>query len=103
MPADFPRPRSSGDFIPTRSRKSEDTAVDKRPSEHRTLPPKTMLRKILNVAITVIAVAIVLPIPLAIWVDMTYHWLLLITLPIGIPLLAGLLLWRVLLDGKTTE
>ncbi len=56
-----------------------------------------MLRRILSIAIIVLAVAIVLPIPLALLVDMTFHWLLLITLPIGVPILGGLVLWRLIL------
>lgn len=61
-----------------------------------------MLRRILTIAIIVLAVAIVLPIPLALLVDMTFHWLLLITLPIGVPILGGLVLWRLIL-GKGSD
>ncbi|MBZ0204675.1 MAG: hypothetical protein K8H89_00015 [Flavobacteriales bacterium] len=56
-----------------------------------------MLRKFLNILIIVLAVVVVLPIPLAYAVDFTYHWLLLITIPIGVPLLLGSIVWRVLL------
>lgn len=61
--------------------------------------PIPMLRKVLNVLIVSIAVAVVLPIPLALWVDMTYHWLLLVTIPFGVPLLTGMIIWRVVLGA----
>jgi hypothetical protein len=53
-----------------------------------------MLKKILSWSIVIIAFLMVFPLPLAIFVDMTYHWLLLITIPFGAPLLLILLIWR---------
>lgn len=72
-----------------------------RPTVRSALPIllNPMLRKSLNILIIVLAVAIVLPIPLAYAVGFTYHWLLLITIPIGVPLLLGAIVWRVLLGS----
>jgi hypothetical protein len=53
-----------------------------------------MLKKILSWSIIIIAILMLLPIPLAIFAEMTFHWLLLITIPFGAPLLLILLLWR---------
>ena len=59
-----------------------------------------MLKKILNTSIVLVAIAIVLPIPLAYFVDLTYHWLLLVTIPFGVPVLIALIIWRVLLSAR---
>jgi ABC-type sugar transport system permease subunit len=55
-----------------------------------------MLKKVLSWSIIGIAIVTILPLPLAIFVDSTYHWLLLITLPIGLLTLLILLIWRFL-------
>lgn len=58
------------------------------------------MTKFLNWFIVLAAIAIILPIPLAMFVDMTYHWLLLISIPFGIPLLILLVILRYVLIRK---
>ena len=61
------------------------------------------LKKFFNLLIVVISVCMVLPIPLAIFVDMTYHWLLLVTLPAGLVLLTIAIILRVVLPFDKYE
>jgi membrane protease YdiL (CAAX protease family) len=43
----------------------------------------TLMKKLFLYLSITTYILTVLPLPLAIWVDLTYHWLLLITLPFG--------------------
>ena len=59
-----------------------------------------MLYKILTWTLVILIIAVFAPIPLAMFVDMTFHWLLLITLPIGIPMIFIVFIWRYFLGQK---
>jgi hypothetical protein len=50
--------------------------------------------KILGWSIIAVLILMIAPIPLAALVDMTFHWLLLVTLPVGIVIITVLAIVR---------
>ena len=56
--------------------------------------------KILGYSIVIVLIVTVLPIPLAAFVDMTFHWLLLVTIPAGVILISILAIIRQVLVEK---
>lgn len=51
-----------------------------------------------------IAILAILPLPLALFVDKTYHWLLIVTIPVGAILFTvSIVLWAVIKEPKKLE